>query len=47
MMEMAKAYGAMATSPGGSQGLMQYLILRDTTLRSLQRQLLRPSMASS
>jgi flotillin len=37
MVEMAKAYKAMANAPGGPQGPMQFLVLRDNTYEKLAR----------
>lgn len=38
LMEMAKAYGAMADVMGGPQGLMQYLMLQNNTYENLAAQ---------
>ena len=38
LMEMAKAYGAMADVMGGPQGLMQYLMLQNNTFEKLAAQ---------
>ena len=35
MIEMAKAYGAMANALGGPQGLMQYMMLKNNTYEKL------------
>ena len=38
LLEMAKAYGAMADVMGGPQGLMQYLMLKENTFEKLAAQ---------